>query len=50
VVGSRAIGKVFLLIIFCVAIEIGRCILLKRSCHFECSAVYGGIYIIYVLP
>jgi len=44
-VGSRAIGRVSLLIISCVAVEIGRCILLKRIRHFECSAVYGGIYI-----
>ena len=43
-VGSRAIGRVFLLIISCVAVEICRCILLKRIRHFECSAVYGGIY------
>ena len=44
-VGSRAIGRVSLLIILFVALEIGRCILLKKIRHFECSAVYVGIYI-----
>jgi hypothetical protein len=44
-VGLRAICKVSLLIILFVALEIGRCILLKRIRHFECSAVYVGIYI-----
>jgi hypothetical protein len=34
--GSRAIGRVSLFIISCVAVEIGRCILLKRICYFEC--------------
>ena len=41
--GSRAIGRVFLLIIFCVAVEIGRCILLKGPAILNvalCMVVY----------
>ena len=40
--GSRAIGRVSLFIISCVAVEIGRCMLLKRICHFECRGKGKG--------